>query len=161
VEEICHGLITSSGADGDTEMAACGNFSDTLYVPNQGEHLMVTGPFIYDIEHCWNEIHPVSKMIVIPAAGISTPPGNAADGLKVYPVPASKQITFQFAHAPQAVTLVKFYTMAGKQFLAYGLAETSQLNVDVSAWPAGQYLYSVVSQEQGTKLKSGTFTVVH
>jgi hypothetical protein len=161
VEEICHGLITDGGASGDTEMTACATFTDTLYVPNQGEHLMVTGPFIYDIEHCWNEIHPVSKMVVIAPAGISAPPGNVTDGLKLYPVPANKQVTFQFAHAPHAVTLVKFYTMEGKQFLAYGLCETSQLNVDVSSWPAGQYLYSIISQEQGATLKSGAFSVVH
>ena len=161
VEEVCHGDITDTGPDGTVENSACANFTDTLYVPNQGEHIMVTGPFIYDTVHCWNEIHPVSKMAVIPATGISEPSVSVTNGLKVFPQPANKELSFQFASAPLAVTIIKFYTIEGRHFLAYALAQTSQLNVDVSIWPTGEYLYSIVSQDQNKLLRSGKFVVVH
>jgi len=41
------------------------------------------------------------------------------------------------------------------------MAETNVLPLDVSNWPAGNYLYSIVLQEQGKVLKSGVFSVVH
>jgi hypothetical protein len=41
------------------------------------------------------------------------------------------------------------------------MAETNMLYLDVQNWPSGNYLYSIVQQENGRLLKSGVFTVVH
>ena len=65
VEEICKGIIIDGGTDGALIHAACDNWSDTTYLPNVGEHVLITGPFVYDTVHCWNEIHPVSQCSVI------------------------------------------------------------------------------------------------
>jgi len=61
-EEICKGPITDTGAGGLEQSDACLNFNDTVYLPNAGEYVQATGPFIYDKVHCWNELHPISKM---------------------------------------------------------------------------------------------------
>lgn len=160
VEEVCKGAVTTTGPLGTVETDACINFNDTVYLPNIGEYVQVTGPFIYDTVHCWNELHPVSHMILHPA-GISGPDESIIDGLKIFPQPANNEMTFQFAHPPHAITLVKLYNIAGQQLFVYALAETSLLKVDVSTWPPGEYLYSIVSQENSKTLKSGKFSVVH
>jgi hypothetical protein len=41
--------------------------------PAVGSHITVTGPYVYDTNHDWNEIHPVWRISYVPAtAGGST-----------------------------------------------------------------------------------------
>jgi hypothetical protein len=158
VEEICKG---PSGGGSNPADAACGTFNSSVYLPNTGEYVEITGPFRYDIVHCWNEIHPVSKMVVIPA-GISGPDwASVADGLKVFPQPAGHELEFQFDRAPGAVALIKIYSITGEQLFIYGLAKTSSLKLDISTWPTGEYLYSIVAEEQNKVVKTGKISVVH
>lgn len=163
VEEVCKGTITDGGTDGAVENAACAGFNDTVYLPNAGEHVKIVGPFIYDTVHCWNEIHPVSSMVVISATAGINEINEAAliDGLKIYPQPANSDINFQFASAPHKVTLIKIYALSGQQLFVYALSETNKLHLDISTWPVGAYLYSIVMQGENKELKSGKFTVVH
>jgi hypothetical protein len=162
VEEVCKGAPTASGGVVATVDSACLDFNDTTYVPNVGEYVRATGPFIYDTVHCWNELHPVSSMIVLNPLNIPEPEGGSfTDEMKIFPQPADKDMEFAFQHPPHALTLIKLYNIAGQQLFVYGLAETSVLYLDISTWPSGQYLYSIVSQEQGRVLKSGVFSVVH
>ncbi len=161
VEEICKGTPTDTGYDGKVEKSACSStFNDTVYLPNIGEHVLIQGTFIYDTVHCWNEIHPVSTMALI--TGINEINGAAlADGLKIFPQPADDDVKFQFNRTPQTVTLVKIYTVTGKQLFVYGLAETNTLDLDVSSWPTGTYLYSIVLKNQNEVIKNGKFIVTH
>lgn len=86
VEEVCKGAVVDGGALGDTETAACVSFSDTVYLPNTNERVEVTGPYVYDTVHCWNELHPVSKMVVGYTTGISGPEGTSfLEGMKLFP----------------------------------------------------------------------------
>lgn len=161
VEEVCKGAITDGGADGAVENAACLNFNDTVYLPNTGEYVRATGPFVYDTVHCWNELHPISRMEVINPTGINQPNISNINSLKIFPQPANNIVAFQFDQAPHALTLIKLYDISGQSLYVYAMSETNRLNLDVSSWPAGEYLYKVVSQEQSKTLKSGKFSVVH
>ena len=161
VEEVCKGAPTDTGYDGKVENAACSTFNDTVYLPNYGEHVTIKGPFIFDSVHCWNEIHPVISCVVS-VAGINEINGAAlAEGLKIFPQPANEEIKFQFEHAPHAITLIKLYNISGQQLFVYALSETSLLDLDISSWPSGEYLYSIVIKDQSELIKSGKFTVVH
>jgi len=161
VEEVCKGTITDLGTDGAIENAACNGFSDTVYLPNIGEHVKIIGPFIYDTVHCWNEIHPVSTCVVLTTAGINEISGSSIiDNFKIYPQPANTDIKFQFAHAPHTPTLIKLYTITGQQLFIYGMSETSTLDLDISSWPAGDYLYTIIMKDGNKVLKSGKFSVV-
>jgi len=161
VEEVCKGAVVDVGASGDTEKAACANFSDTVYLPNTGERVEVTGPYVYDIIHCWNELHPVSKMVVGYITNIPEPEGSTfLDGMKLFPQPARNEVEFDFAHPPHSLTFVKLYNAAGQLLFIYGMAETSYLHLDISTWPTGEYPYAIVSQEQARVLKSGVISVV-
>ena len=162
VEEICKGAVVDGGAAGTVETDACIGFNDTVYLPNTGEYVQATGPFVYDTVHCWNELHPISKMILLPPTAVAQPLDiSFLDGMKVFPVPANNQVTFQFFHAPGAITLIKLYDITGRQLYVYAIAQTNILNLDVSSWPTGEYMYSIVSRQQSKMLKSGKFTVIH
>lgn len=161
VEEICKGTIEDTGPLGAIENAACANFNDNVYLPNTGEYCEITGPLVYDSVHCWNEIHPVSRMILNPSGIVERDWKLVADGLKIFPQPAGKELKFRFEQPPHAVTLIKLYTISGLQLVVYGLSETTTLDLDVSSWPTGEYLYSVVAQEPGKTIRNGKFSVLH
>jgi hypothetical protein len=162
VEEVCKGTPTDAGYDGTVEKAACNGFNDTVYLPNTGEHVRIKGPFIYDSVHCWNEIHPVSSCVIIVPAGINEINGaSLADGLKIFPQPANENIKFQFSRIPQAITLIRFYSITGQQLFVYALSETNTLDIDVSSWPSGEYIYSIDLKDKNKVLKSGKFSVAH
>ena len=161
VEEVCKGAPTDVSVI-DVIDSACAGFNDTLYLPNVNEYVMCTGPFIYDTVHCWNELHPISKMVLLNVSNIPEPEGSSfTDEMKIFPQPAHDDLEFDFIRPPHALTLVKIYNVQGRELVAYGMAETNVLPIDVSKWPSGNYLYSIVQPEQGKLLKSGVFSVVH
>ena len=49
----------------DTKDACAGHRSDVV-VPPVGTRVSVTGPWVLDTEHGWNEIHPVVKIEAAP-----------------------------------------------------------------------------------------------
>ncbi len=60
-EPICVNPVTQQSAK-----KACKNFKQKINVPNVGDHVEVTGIHMLDTEHGWLEIHPVTKIKVIP-----------------------------------------------------------------------------------------------
>jgi len=66
VEIVCALPITQADA-----ISACVNYSNSIPVPGVGAHISVTGPFVLDADHGWNEIHPVWEMTTLSAASPS------------------------------------------------------------------------------------------
>ncbi len=61
-EIVCHYRVTQADAK-----PACSAFGDHTVIPPVGTHVRITGAFVQDNNHAkWNEIHPVSKIVVIP-----------------------------------------------------------------------------------------------
>ncbi|HEX7940085.1 MAG TPA: SH3 domain-containing protein [Gemmatimonadaceae bacterium] len=61
-EIVCHYSVTQA-----TAKAACSGFTDHTVIPPIGSHVEITGSFVQDDNHAhWNEIHPVSKIVVKP-----------------------------------------------------------------------------------------------
>lgn len=61
-EIVCHFHVTQADAK-----PACSAFGDHTVIPPVGSHVRITGAFVQDNNHAkWNEIHPVSKIVVIP-----------------------------------------------------------------------------------------------
>ena len=42
----------------------CNGYNHTVFIPDVGDHIKVTGSYVTDLQHGWNEIHPVSKIEV-------------------------------------------------------------------------------------------------
>jgi len=60
VEIICVGQITQADA-----VSACQNYSNNIPVPNVGQRITVSGPYVLDTDHYnWAEIHPVYSLTV-------------------------------------------------------------------------------------------------
>ena len=41
---------------------ACRDFSNSVYLPQVGEHVRVTGSYVIDSHNGWSEIHPISRI---------------------------------------------------------------------------------------------------
>lgn len=155
VEETCVGTPLDTTVD-----PYCHNWTNPLYLPNVGEHVQVTGPWVFDQTHGWNEIHPVCDMQLMTTTGIINPSANPTAGMKIFPVPAADHLTLQFAQAPHERTRINFYNLLGRNVAAYEICETSLLILDTSYWPVGTYVYTI-SQQDKPLLKKGSISVVH
>jgi hypothetical protein len=61
-EIVCHYPVTQADAK-----PSCSAFGDRTVIPPVGSHVAITGTFVQDTNHQrWNEIHPVSRIVVIP-----------------------------------------------------------------------------------------------
>jgi hypothetical protein len=60
-EIVCHYHVTQTDA-----IPACSTFGDHTVIPPVGSHVRMTGTLVQDNNHQrWNEIHPVSRIMVI------------------------------------------------------------------------------------------------
>jgi hypothetical protein len=58
VEIICVGPITQADA-----VSACQGYTNNIPIPDVGEHIIVSGPYVLDTEHYnWAEIHPAYSL---------------------------------------------------------------------------------------------------
>ena len=60
-EPICVNPVTQQDAK-----AACKNWKQKISLPNVGDHVEVTGIHMLDTDHGWLEIHPVTKITILP-----------------------------------------------------------------------------------------------
>ena len=155
VEETCTGTPLDTTVD-----PYCANWPNPLYLPNVGERVRCTGPWVFDPTHGWNEIHPVSGMELLGASYIPDLNNSFLEGLKVFPQPGSSQVSFAFSHPPHQPTYIRFYNTLGRNVGAFMLAETDFFLLNTSYWPAGAYVYTI-SQDDGGILKRGIMTIVH
>ncbi len=60
VEIICVLPVTQQDA-----IAACQNYNNTITIPDLGQHVTFSGPYVLDSGHnYWAEVHPVFSMII-------------------------------------------------------------------------------------------------
>lgn len=60
-EIVCHYGVTQADAK-----SACAGFRDRISIPAIGTHVSITGTYVHDHQHGWNEIHPVSTISMKP-----------------------------------------------------------------------------------------------
>lgn len=65
VEPMCVGKVKQRDTLAEK---ACTGFSQTLYDAKtmKGRHVEITGAYVTDMEHGWNEIHPVTSIKIVP-----------------------------------------------------------------------------------------------
>src|SRR5947209_18789331 len=64
VEIICVGPVSQADA-----VSACQGYANSIPVPDVGEHVTVSGPYVLDTEHYnWAEIHPVYTLTITGAS---------------------------------------------------------------------------------------------
>jgi hypothetical protein len=61
IEPICAGRATQPDAIG-----SCKDYVNQIEIPKKGQHVRITGSYVLDTKHGWLEIHPITKIEVIP-----------------------------------------------------------------------------------------------
>lgn len=137
-------------------MASCAGFTNTVYIPNVGEYVQVTGSFVTDKSHGWNEIHPVTS-ITFPNAVQSI---NAIQPLNivVFPNPAKDKVTFRLDEKPRQPLHITILDAVGRLAGQYQLFDTKELTIKTSFLPSGKYFYHLEQEEK--YIKGGEFSIV-
>lgn len=60
LEPICQGKVTQTDA-----AEPCSRYNGPYFEPQVGQHYRVSGSHVYDADHGWNELHPVTSMQLI------------------------------------------------------------------------------------------------
>ena len=164
VEPICATTVTQADA-----VSSCQGFVNTVYIPNVGEHVKVTGSYVTDNDHGWNEIHPITSIVITTQtsapvrAGVYTGESDVADddfiAVKVSPNPASDILNFNIGKGTNRLVYVEIMDGLGRSAGQYQLYETSNLQITTSYLPAGVYYYNI--KQSGRVMNSGKFVVVH
>jgi hypothetical protein len=55
VESVCENSVTQRDA-----ITSCSGFTPQLTIPSVGDHIRITGPFVLDTDHGWQELDPVT-----------------------------------------------------------------------------------------------------
>jgi len=152
LEPICATTCTQADA-----IASCSAFTNTVFIPSVGEHVAVTGSYVTDNDHGWNEIHPVSKIEIAP---ISVPTVTVPfTGVTAYPSPARDHYEFHLNEMPSEPVHITVLDELGRLAGQYQLLTTQTLQITTTYLPDGVYYYHV---EQGAKyIQKGRFTVMH
>ena len=153
VEPICVAAISQSDA-----VAPCQGLTNTVYLPNAGEHVKVTGPYVTDNDHGWNEIHPVTSIEIIHPLAVNA---VSADKLtiKAFPTPADEYINFALSDYPDAPVQIILSDALGRSAGQYQMLNTLELKVNIDWFPAGMYYYTVI--QKGQLVKTGSFAIAH
>jgi hypothetical protein len=64
LEPVCQGKVRQADA---TEL--CSRYSGPYFAPQMNQRYRVSGAYVHDADHGWNELHPVSDMQLIPING--------------------------------------------------------------------------------------------
>jgi hypothetical protein len=60
LEPVCQGTVRQADA---TE--PCSRYNGPYFEPQVGQRYLVSGTYVHDVDHGWNELHPVSSMQLI------------------------------------------------------------------------------------------------
>lgn len=118
VEPVCEHAITQADA-----VSACSGYRNTLAVPPVGSHTTVTGPWVLDQDHGWNEIHPAEMFggQSMPAAPAAPPPPASYAGALAVAITASQYGYVAASTRPGAVCSAQAKLPSGRISTASGL----------------------------------------
>ena|GEM_PF-1830790 len=150
LEPVCENPISQADA-----VAACEGYRNPLVLPVVGRHVEVTGPFVLDADHGWNEIHPLESMMVIPGPTPSVVPSPSPSPAPVALFVTITASTYGFVAAmtaPGASCTARAKLPSGRISTAAGLQATVVAGDD----GAVSWTYNTSST---TKPGTGTHTV--
>jgi hypothetical protein len=136
LEPVCDNPITQADA-----VAACQGYHNPLVLPTVGSHVVVTGPFVLDADHGWNEIHPLESITVVPAPAPSELPSPSPSSASVALSVTVTASTYGFVAAttaPGASCTAKAKLPSGRISTAAGLQATILAGADGTvSWSYG------------------------
>jgi hypothetical protein len=150
LEPVCENPITQADA-----VAACQGYHNPLVLPAAGSHVEVIGPFVLDMDHGWNEIHPLESANVVPGPSPSESPSptpTTAPAALFVTISASTYGHIAAGTAPGASCTARAKLPSGRISTAAGLTGTVVAGDDGAvSWSYGT--------SSTTKAGVGTHTV--
>jgi hypothetical protein len=150
LEPVCENPVTQADA-----VAACQGYHNPLVLPRVGSHVEVTGPFVLDTDHGWNEIHPLESVTVVPAP---TPVGSPSPSMTTAPATLSVTITASTYGSIAATTAPGASCTAQAKLPSGRLSTAAGLQVTVVAGSDGAVSWTYRTVSTTTK-GTGTHTV--
>jgi len=150
-EPLCATTVTQADA-----VASCTGFTNSVYIPAVGEHVIVTGSYVTDNDHGWNEIHPVSKIVI----GTSVATANVVTSspeVTVFPNPAKSKVNFRLSQKPSSPVFITIADQVGRLAGQYQMMETTNLEINTHYLPSGKYFYHI--QQDGKFINAGNFVI--
>lgn len=135
VEPVCEHAISQADA-----VSACSGYQNTLAVPPVGTHTTVTGPWVLDQDHGWNEIHPAEMFgsASMPADSQAPPPPPGASATFSVTITASRYGYVSAKTSPGAVCSAQAQLPSGRISTASGLQAEHTAGSDGSvSWTYG------------------------
>ena len=158
VEPLCVANVTQTDA-----IASCTGYTNTVYIPNVGERVQITGSYVTDNNHGWNEIHPVTSITIFNGKTNTTTDiegvALADEDIRVFPNPNKGDLFFDLQKKPSSVVYVIIVDGLGRVAGQYQMLETHQLQVDTRWLPAGTYYYNILQNDK--TIKKGAVIVQH
>jgi hypothetical protein len=152
-EPICVATITQTDAE-----APCQGLTNNVYIPTIGEYVKITGPYVTDNDHGWNELHPVTSIEIVSPAAVGAVKAESID-IKAFPNPANQDVNFALSAYPDAPIQIVLSDALGRSAGQYQLQNSLTLKVNTDWFPAGIYYYTVLQKDK--VLKTGAFSVAH
>ena len=155
---ICEPVCATTCTQPDAE-SSCAGFTNTVFIPAPGEHVYVTGPYVTDNDHGWNEIHPITS-ITFSTTGVANTatPGKSPD-VKVFPNPANAYVNFVLSEKPSSPIHITILDAVGRLGGQFQMLETTNLVVNTKYLPSGSYYYHV--EQNDKEIKGGDFVIKH
>ncbi len=156
---VCEPLCATTCTQADA-IASCTGFTNHVFIPAVGEHVLVTGSYVTDNDHGWNEIHPVTSIVIgyLSAPTVAPRSENAFPDVKVFPNPATNKINFQLSELPSETVYITISDAVGRLAGQYQMLNTANLEINTRYLPTGKYYYGI--REGAQLLKGGTFDLV-
>ena len=153
---VCEPLCATTCTQADA-IASCAGFTNTVFIPAPGEYVRVTGSYVTDNDHGWNELHPVSKIEIIPEGVQST--NMVTPEITVFPNPASDYVNFKLSEKPSSPVYITISDEIGRLAGQYQMLEMTDLKIKSKYLPSGKYYYHVSQDSKTTG--HGTFVITH
>lgn len=148
LEPVCENPISQADA-----VAACQGYHNPLVLPPVNSHVRVMGAFVLDLDHGWNEIHPLDSISVMPAPSPSPEPTRSTAPAALFVTITSSTYGFVAATTlPGASCTAQANLPSGRISTAAGLQPT------VVAGGDGNVSWSY-NTSSTTKAGTGTHTV--
>jgi len=154
---VCEPLCATTCTQTDA-IPFCSGYTNTVFIPAVGEHVIITGAYVTDNDHGWNEIHPVSSIVI---GSLGTPsnlvPYNKPE-VSVFPNPVKTQVNFKLSEPPSSPVYITIGDEQGRLAGQYQMLQMTNLEINTRYLPAGKYFYHVSKDD--AYLSSGSFVIV-
>ncbi len=152
-EPVCATTCTQADA-----ISSCASFTNTVFIPAVGEYVKVTGNYVTDNDHGWNELHPVTSIQIVSSTGIQNTV-TVVPAVTVFPNPSTDYVNFNLSEKPSSPVFITISDEVGRLAGQYQMLEMKELKIKSKYLPSGKYYYHV-AQDSKT-IGNGTFVVAH